>query len=95
MACWACQLMAKADLPNPDNADALEFWITQVRSADLPHLRAFTRGLRRDPDAVIAAFALRCGNGPAEGVNTETERIARQMRGRAGFTLPRHRILLG
>jgi transposase len=44
---------------------------------------------------VIAAFALRCGNGPAEGVNTETERIARQMRGRAGFTLPRHRILLG
>jgi transposase len=28
-------------------------------------------------------------------VNTETKRIMRQMHGRAGFTLLRHRILLG
>ena len=32
---------------------------------------------------------------PIEGVNTKTKRIARQMHGRAGFALLRHRILLG
>jgi len=30
----------------------------------------------------------------AEGVNTHTKRIMRQMHGRAGFILLRHRILL-
>lgn len=34
-------------------------------------------------------------DGPTEGVNTKTKRIARQMHGRAGFTLLHHRILLG
>ncbi|GGW78175.1 hypothetical protein GCM10010350_73960 [Streptomyces galilaeus] len=67
----------------------------QVSAADLPHLHAFTRGLERGLDAVIAAFTLRYSNGPTEGVNTKTKRIARQMHGRAGFTLLRHRILLG
>ncbi|MDP9841624.1 transposase [Streptosporangium lutulentum] len=33
-------------------------------------------------------------NGGTEGVNTKTKRVMRQMRGRAGFTLLRHRILL-
>lgn len=81
--------------PQPANVDALELWITQIRAADLPHLHAFTRGMERDLDAVIAAFTLRYSNGPTEGVNTKTKRIARQMHGRAGFTLLRHRILLG
>jgi transposase len=81
--------------PHPDNADALELWITQVRTADLPYLHAFTRGLERDLVAVIAAFTLSYSNGPTEGVNTKTKRIARQMHGRAGFTLLRRRILLG
>ncbi|MDQ1013288.1 hypothetical protein QFZ82_007773 [Streptomyces sp. V4I23] len=31
----------------------------------------------------------------AEGVNTKAKLIARQMYGRAGFALLRHRILLG
>ncbi|MEU5431738.1 transposase, partial [Streptomyces olivoreticuli] len=81
--------------PHADNADALTHWITQIRSADLPHLHAFTRGLERDRDAVNAALTLPYSNGPTEGVNTKTKRIARQMHGRAGFTLLRHRILLG
>ncbi|MFJ1709844.1 ISL3 family transposase, partial [Kitasatospora sp. NPDC088346] len=33
-------------------------------------------------------------NGRTEGVNTRTKRIMRQMHGRAGFPLLRHRILL-
>ncbi len=81
--------------PCSGNTDRLSRWIVQVRAADLPHLRAFTRGLDRDRDAVIAAFTLPYSNGPTEGVNTKTKRIARQMHGRAGFTLLRHRILLG
>jgi transposase len=34
-------------------------------------------------------------NGRTEGVNTKTKLIKRQMYGRAGFPLLRHRILLG
>ncbi|WP_456340871.1 ISL3 family transposase [Streptomyces shenzhenensis] len=81
--------------PHADNADSLTRWIAQVRAAGLPHLHAFTRGLDRDVDAVIAGLTLPYSNGPTEGVNTKTKRIARQMHGRAGFTLLRHRILLG
>jgi transposase len=81
--------------PHPGHADALARWIVQVRAADLPHLHAFTRGLDRDRDAVIAAFTLPYHNGGTEGVNTKTKLIARQMYGRARFTLLRHRILLG
>jgi transposase len=39
--------------------------------------------------------ALPFHNGRTEGVNTKTKMIKRQMYGRAGFTLLRHRILLG
>ncbi|GGV59265.1 hypothetical protein GCM10010294_07170 [Streptomyces griseoloalbus] len=45
--------------------------------------------------AVNAALTLPYSNGPTEGVNTKTKRIARQMHGRAGFTLLRHRTLPG
>ena len=60
-------------------------------------MEVFTRGLERDRDAVIAAVTLPYGNGPTEGINTKTKRMrmARQMHGRAGFNLLRHRILLG
>ena len=81
--------------PHAANTDALARWIVQVRAADLPHLHAFTRGLERDRDAMIAGLTLPYSNGPTEGVNTKTKRIARQMHGRAGFPLLRHRILLG
>ncbi|GHF05908.1 hypothetical protein GCM10014715_72560 [Streptomyces spiralis] len=81
--------------PCAGNADGLSRWILEVRSADLPHLHAFTRGLDRDRDAVDAALTHPHSNGPTEGVYTKTQRIARQMHGRAGFSLLRHRILLG
>jgi transposase len=81
--------------PREGNTDGLSRWILQVHATDLPHLHSFARGLDRDRDAVIAALTLPYSNGPTEGVNTKTKRIARQMHGRAGFTLLRHRILLG
>lgn len=80
--------------PDASNAERLERWITAIRAADLPHLQAFTRGLDYDKAAVTAALTLPFHNGGTDGVNTKTKRIMRQMHGRAGFNLLRHRILL-
>ncbi len=81
--------------PAAGNDGLLTNWITTARAAGLPHLHAFTRGLDLDRDAVNNALTLPYGNGGTEGVNTKTKRIMRQMHGRAGFPLLRHRILLG
>jgi transposase len=81
--------------PNPENNARLTDWIETARSCDLPDLHAFTRGLDLDIDAATAAVTLPYHNGRTEGVNTKTKLIKRQMYGRAGFTLLRHRILLG
>ncbi|MET7391656.1 transposase, partial [Streptomyces sp. NPDC005529] len=44
--------------------------------------------------AVVNGLTLPFHNGGTEGVNTKTKLIKRQMYGRAGFHLLRHRILL-
>jgi transposase len=80
--------------PDPANDGKLRQWITGARAADLPHLHSFTRGLDLDIQAATAALTLPHHNGRTEGVNTKTKMIKRQMYGRAGFTLLRHRILL-
>jgi transposase len=81
--------------PDPGNDARLRQWITGARAAGLPHLHSFTRGLDLDIEAATAALTLPHHNGRTEGVNTKTKMIKRQMYGRAGFTLLRHRILLG
>lgn len=81
--------------PDPANEARLSEWSQAARACDLPHLHAFTRGLDLDAQAVIAAVTMPFHNGRTEGVNTKTKMIKRQMYGRAGFTLLRHRILLG
>ncbi len=81
--------------PDPANEAKLKDWAETARAADLPALHAFTRGLDLDAQAAIAAVTLPFHNGRTEGVNTKTKMIKRQMYGRAGFTLLRHRILLG
>ncbi len=81
--------------PKKSNADQLEAWIAAVRDEDLPHLHSFTRGLEQDRAAVTTGITLPFHNGRTEGVNTKTKQIMRQMYGRAGFRLLRHRILLG
>jgi hypothetical protein len=45
--------------------------------------------------AVIAAVTLTHHSGRTEGVNGKTKMLKRQMFGRVGFELLRHRILLG
>ncbi|MEZ3183246.1 ISL3 family transposase [Streptomyces pimonensis] len=80
--------------PAEGNDAKLTDWITTVRAVDLPHLHSFTNGLELDRAAVDAGLTHPYHNGRTEGVNTRTKRIMRQMHGRAGFPLLRHRILL-
>ncbi|MEU1827554.1 ISL3 family transposase [Streptomyces abikoensis] len=80
--------------PTAGNDAKLTEWITAARAVALPHLRSFTNGLELDRPAVNAGLTLPYHNGRTEGVNTRTKRIMRQMHGRAGFDLLRHRILL-
>ncbi|MEN1891233.1 ISL3 family transposase [Streptomyces mirabilis] len=80
--------------PAEGNDVKLTEWITAARAVDLPHLRSLTNGLEIDRPAVNAGLTLPYHNGRTEGVNTRTKRIMRQMHGRAGFDLLRHRILL-
>ncbi|MCT2279297.1 ISL3 family transposase [Micromonospora chalcea] len=80
--------------PSAGNDARLDAWIAAVRATELPHLHTFARGLELDLEAVQAAVTMPYHNGGTEGVNTKTKRIMRQMHGRAGFTLLRHRVLL-
>ncbi|MFF4652025.1 ISL3 family transposase [Streptomyces sp. NPDC001380] len=80
--------------PAEGNDTRLTEWIAAVRACDLPHLHGFAGGLELDRAAVNAGLTLPHHNGRTEGVNTRTKRIMRQMHGRAGFALLRHRILL-
>ncbi|MFE2869862.1 ISL3 family transposase [Embleya sp. NPDC059259] len=80
--------------PTGGNDAKLTDWITTVRAADLPQLHSYANGLELDRAAVDAGLTLPFHNGRTEGVNTRTKRIMRQMHGRAGFPLLRHRILL-
>lgn len=81
--------------PDPKNAELLDSWIAVVREADLPHLHSFCTGLDQDRAAIEAGLTLPHHNGGTEGVNNKTKMIKRQLYGRAGFRLLRHRILLG
>jgi transposase len=81
--------------PVPANEDRLLEWIAGARAADLPHLHSFTRGLELDIKAATAAVTLPYHNGRTEGASNKTKMLKRQMFGRAGFELLRHRILLG
>ncbi|GHE13723.1 hypothetical protein GCM10010339_81630 [Streptomyces alanosinicus] len=80
--------------PAASNDAKLTQWMAAVRAVGLPHLHAFANGLEPDRAAVDAGLTLPHHSGRTEGVNTRTKRITRQIHGRAGFALLRHRILL-
>jgi transposase len=72
----------------------LEDWLTAVEAGDQPQLHSFTRGIRRDQEAVTAGLALDYSSGPLEGRNCKTKHIKRLMYGRANFDLLRKMALL-
>lgn len=80
--------------PEPGNDARLGQWIAEARAVDLPHVHSFTRGLDLDRQAADATLTMPHHNGRTEGVNTKIKLLKRQMYGRAGFDLLRHRILL-
>jgi transposase len=72
----------------------LEGWLAQAEASDLPQLRSFARGIRRDQQAVTAGLTLPWSSGIVEGNVNKIKMIKRQMYGRAGFPLLRKRVIL-
>ena len=76
------------------HGEQLDAWITAAEASDLPDLHSFTRGLKRDHDAVLNGLTLPWSSGAVEGNVNRLKMIKRQMYGRAGFALLRKRVLL-
>jgi transposase len=73
--------------------DTLTGWMSDV-DADLPVLRSFTAGLRRDMDAVVAGLTLEYNSGAVEGTVNRIKQLKPAMYGRAKPDLLRKLILL-
>ena len=73
--------------------DVLSKWMGAV-DADLPPLRSFTAGLRRDLEAVVAGLTLEYNSGAVEGTVNRIKQLKTAMYGRAKPDLLRKRILL-
>jgi len=83
-----------AELLTGLHGDRLDAWIDQVERDQLPHLRSFTAGLKRDHTAVVNGLTLPYSSGAVEGTVNRIKMLKRQMYGRATFDLLRKRILL-
>ena len=73
---------------------ALAAWVDEVERGDLPELRGFAVGLRRDWAAVTAGLDLPWSSGQTEGQVNRLKLLKRQMFGRASFGFLRHRFPL-
>lgn len=73
--------------------DDLECWLATTERGNLPELKRFAKGLRRDEAAVRAAFSSRITNGQVEGQVNKLKVLKRSMYGRANFDLLRLRML--
>jgi transposase len=71
----------------------LEGWLAQAEASDLPQIRSFARGIRRDQQAVTAGLSLPYSSAALEGNVNKIKMIKRQMYGRAGFPLLRKRVI--
>jgi transposase len=80
------------DLVRHRLSTALDDWL--MRAAQIPALRCFVNGIRRDYAAVYAALSTQWSNGQVEGQVNRLKFIKRQGYGRAKFDLLRRRVLL-
>jgi transposase len=74
-------------------AETLAGWLRRAEASPVPELRRFAQGVRRDEAAVRPAVTQHWSNGPVEGQVNRLKLIKRSMYGRAGFRLPRARVL--
>jgi transposase len=72
----------------------LPAWLEAVEADDLPELRSFAAGIRRDLSAVINGLTLEHSSGAVEGNVTRVKRLKRDGYGRANFDLLRAQILI-
>jgi len=70
-------------------------WIEAVEDTDIPELRSFASGLRKDWAAVTAGLTLPWSSGGVEGHVNRIKMLKRQMYGRANLDLLRSRVLVG
>ena len=73
--------------------DGMLHWIGTAAQSGIGLLVRFAYGLQRDFKAVIPAVETSWSNGQTEGQINRLKAIKRQMYGRAGFHLPRARVL--
>jgi transposase len=90
----AARVAAFAEMMCGRHGERLDDWLIAVEVDDLPELRRFTTGLRRDYDAVLAGLTLEHSSGTVEGTVNKIKMLKRQMFGRANFDLLRKRVLL-
>jgi transposase len=69
-------------------------WLEEREATGFLEFLRFADGLRRDLPAVLAGLHSPYSNGRTEGFVNKLKTVKRQMYGRAGFTLLRHRLLL-
>jgi transposase len=72
----------------------LAAWLADARSSGVRATETFAAGLEQDGAAVRSALTTPWSNGQAEGQVTRLKLLKRQMYGRAGLDLLRHRTLL-
>ena len=75
------------------HASALEPWLKEALESEVPELRTFATGIKRDQDSIQAALTHEWSQGQTEGQVHRLKLIERQSYGRAGFDLLRHRVL--
>jgi transposase len=90
----AGHVTAFAEMMTGRHGERLPEWIDAVDLDDLPHLRSFTRGIRRDQAAVTNGLTMAHSSGAVEGNVCRIKVLKRQMFGRASLDLLRKRILL-
>jgi transposase len=90
----AGHVTAFAEIMSGRHGERLNDWITKVDGDELPHLRSFASGLKRDLAAVVNGLSLPYSSGAVEGTVNRIKMLKRQMYGRASFDLLRKRVLL-
>jgi transposase len=94
LSATAGHVAAFAEMMTSRHGGRLPGWMAAVDADDLPHLRSFTRGIRRDQAAVTNGLTLPHSSGAVEGNVCRIKALKRQMFGRANLDLLRKRILL-
>ena len=90
-----CLARAFFALVRAREAAALDGWLVEAVRSDLPEMRGFALGIKRDRAAVDAGLTLEWSNGQTEGFVNKLKTLKRQMFGRAGLALLRERMLDG